>query len=237
MSRSAHTTAPQPELSAVDPAAVDEADHLAASVARVERRLRMLDDLAEMAMKLAARVTERALAEDPATAKAAAAGDAPVDRAADSLAKLSRAVRLTLDLAGRLEETLRRLRAGETAARTVRRQECEARAARVEMAREFAARSKVAGQVATVIFSESESEAECDDLLAALEERLEKDAAYIGAEDMPLREVVKRLCADLGLAPDWSRWTDDGWPEPSDVFEARPLWSPFSQVSRKPLLS
>jgi hypothetical protein len=215
MSASAHTTALPPKLSAVDPAAVDEADHLAASVARVERRLRMLDDLAEMAMKLASRVTERALAED--------------------LAKLSRAVRLTLDLAGRLEETLRRLRAGEITARAIRRQEGEATATRAQMAREIGARGKVAGQVATVIFSESESERECEDLLDALEERLSNDAAYIDAADMPLREVVERLCADLGLQPDWSGWTDDGWPEPADVFEARPPWSPFSQVGRKPL--
>jgi hypothetical protein len=234
MSASAHTTALPPKLSAVDPAAVDEADHLAASVARVERRLRMLDDLAEMAMKLASRVTERALAEDPAAAKAAA-GDAPADRAADDLAKLSRAVRLTLDLAGRLEETLRRLRAGEITARAIRRQEGEATATRAQMAREIGARGKVAGQVATVIFSESESERECEDLLDALEERLSNDAAYIDAADMPLREVVERLCADLGLQPDWSGWTDDGWPEPADVFEARPPWSPFSQVGRKPL--
>ena len=46
-----------------------------------------------------------------------------------------------------------------------------------------------------VIHSESESETESDDLLDALEER---------------------LCGDLGLKPDWSRWTDDGWPEPDE---------------------
>jgi len=233
MSSSDHTPQPQPQP---QPSA-DEADHIAASVARVERRLRMLDDLAEMAMKLASRVTERALAGDPAAAKTAE-GDALPDLAAEHLAKLSRAVRLTLDLAGRLEETLRGLRAGEIAVRAVRRQESEDRASRTEMARTAAARDKVAEQVAMVVFSESESERDCDDLLEALEERLTDDVAYIDAEDEPLREVVERLCADLGLKPDWSRWTDEGWPErPEDVFKIRAPWSPFSQVSRKPVLT
>ena len=169
MSKSAHTPAPAPQSdpSADAPAAIDEADHLAASVARVERRLRMLDDLAEMAMKLASRVTERALAEDAASTKAEP-GDAPPDFAADDLAKLSRAVRLTLDLAGRLEETLARLRAGENLVRAARRQQHEDRASRARMARETAARDKVSEQVAMVIFSESESETECGDLLDAL---------------------------------------------------------------------
>src|ERR1700757_1184132 len=92
--------APQPDPPADAPAAVDEADLLAASVARVEHRLRLLDELAEMAMKMARRVTEEA---------AKAADAAASTYAADDLAKLSRAVRLTLDLAGRLEESLRAL--------------------------------------------------------------------------------------------------------------------------------
>ena len=66
-----------------------------------------------------------------------------------------------------------------------------------------------------VIHSESESETESDDLLDALEER---------------------LCGDLGLKPDWSRWTDDGWPEPDELLNTRETWSPFNRVSRKPVL-
>ncbi|MDB5482537.1 MAG: hypothetical protein JWO83_3590 [Caulobacteraceae bacterium] len=236
MSKSDLTTAPapQPDPPAADPPAVDEADLLAASVARVEHRLRLVDELAEMAMKLARRVTERALAEDPAPTKA---GDAPPDFAADHLAKLSRAVRLTLDLAGRLEETLRALRAGEIAVRAAHRQEGEARASRARMARDAAARDKVSEQVAMVIFSESESETESNDLLDALAERLSDDIVYIDVEDQPLREAVERLCGDLGLKPDWSRWTDDGWPEQDEFFNTRERWSPFNRVSRKPVLT
>ena len=238
MSKPARTTAPapQPDPPPIDPPAVDEADLVAASVARVERRLRMLDDLAEMAMKLASRVTERALAEEAASAKDAA-GDTPPDFAADDLAKLSRAVRLTLDLAGRLEETLVRLRAGEISVRAACRQEHEERASRARMQRGAATRDKVAEQVAMVIFSESESERESSDLLEALEERLSDDVAYIDIEDQPLREVVERLCRDLGLKPDWSRWTDDGWLDQDDFLKSRASWSPFNWVSQKPILT
>ncbi|MDB5479935.1 MAG: hypothetical protein JWO83_988 [Caulobacteraceae bacterium] len=238
MSKSAHTTAPapQPDPAPIDPPMVDEADLLAASVARVERRLRMLDELAEMAMKLASRVTERALAEDAAASAKAVAGDAPADFAADDLTKLSRAVRLTLDLAGRLEETLARLRSGEITVRAARRQEHEERASRARNQRDAAARDKVAEQVTMVIYSESESETESSDLLDALAERLSDDIVYIDVEDQPLREAVERLCGDLGLKPDWSRWTDDGWPEPDEFFKTREPWSPFNRVSRKPVL-
>ena len=220
--------APQPDPPPADAPAVDEADLLAASVARVEHRLRLLDELAEMAMKMARLVTEEAAT---ATDKAAST------YAADDLAKLSRAVRLTLDLAGRLEETLARLRAGEVTVRAARRQEREERAFRSQDQRAAAARDKVSEQVAMVIFSESESETESRDLLEALEERLSDDVVYIDVEDQPLREVVERLCRDLDLKPDWSRWTDEGWPEPDEFFKTRATWSPFNRVSRKPVLT
>ena len=240
MSKSARTTAPAPRPDPIPAdalAAVDEAGLLAAAVARVEHRLRLLDELAEMAMTLARGVTKRAVAADEADATTqASAKDAALSCAADDFGKLSRALRLTLDLTDRLEETLRRLRAGEAAARVARRQDDEARASRAGMARAVAARDKVSEQVAMVILSESESEGECGDLLDALAERLTDDAAYADVEDQPLREVVERLCGDLGLAPDWSRWTRDGWPEsPGEVFAKRQPWSPFSQVSREPI--
>ncbi len=87
-----------------------------------------------------------------------------------------------------------------------------------------------------VIYSESESETESSDLLDALEERLSDDIVYIDIEDQPLREAVERLCGDLGLKPDWSRWTDDGWPDQDEFLNTRETWSPFNRVSRKPVL-
>ena len=90
-------------------------------------------------------------------------------------------------------------------------------------------------QVTTVIAREAESERESEDLLDALEERMTDDLVYLDVEDQPLREVVERLCADLGLHPDWSGWTDKGWPDPPEA--GRPQWSPFHRVSRRPILA
>ncbi|MDB5480274.1 MAG: hypothetical protein JWO83_1327 [Caulobacteraceae bacterium] len=243
MSKSARIAAPapQPDPPADDPLAVDAAELLAASIARVEHRLRLLDEMAEMVMKLARGVTEQGLA-----AKAAPANTAPNDApgreasapdTADGLAKLSRALRLTLDLAGRLEETLRHLRSGEAAARETRRRERQARDARAVIDKCEARQGRVIEQVTMAIHREAESEADSCDLLKALDERLEDDIAYVDLDGGPLREMVEKLCGDLGLSPDWSRWTDEGWPEPPHVFFAnRSPWSPFNRPSRKPLL-
>jgi hypothetical protein len=49
-----------------------------------------------------------------------------------------------------------------------------------------------------------------------------------------VRETVERLCRDLGLNPDWSRWDGEGWIA-GDPF-ARPLCSRFNRPGAKPLL-
>ena len=53
-------------------------------------------------------------------------------------------------------------------------------------------------------------------------------------EDWPLNETVERLCNDLGLDPDWSRWTGDDWAD--DYQLRRPRCSPFNNHARGPLL-
>ncbi|HLZ83029.1 MAG TPA: hypothetical protein VKQ54_05635 [Caulobacteraceae bacterium] len=234
--------APQPDPPAADPTAVDEAGLLAASVARVEHRLALLDELADIAMEMARGVAEHSRAVKAAAAEAAKAGETPEahDFGADDLAKLSRAVRLTLDLAGRLEETLRALRAGEAKIHEARRQERREREGRdlsASIERVEARKARVIEQVHMVIAREAESEGDSCDLLAALDERLNDDIDYINIDERPLREAVERICKDLDLKPDWSRWTDDGWPEdPLAVLGVRPPWSPFNRPSRTPLL-
>jgi hypothetical protein len=252
MSKSARTADPahQPDPLADDPSA-DEADLLAASIARAKHRLRLLDEMAEMVMTLARDVTQQGVA-----AKAASPDPAPNDAparqapprhpappaiangsAADDLARLSRALRLTVDLAGRLEETLRGLRSGELKVREARRTERELRAGRAVIDKHEAMLDRVVEQVSMAIQREAESEADSCALLKALDERIEDDIAYVNVDSGPLREWVEKLCGDLGLSPDWSGWTDEGWSEPAHVFFARrPPWSPFNRPSRKPLL-
>jgi hypothetical protein len=243
MAKDASIAAPAapPDPPAEDPAAVDEAELLAASAARIEHRLRLLDELAEIAMNMVRGVAEQSQAAKAAAAESAKAGATPADTAhdfgADDLAKLSRAVRLTLDLAGRLEEALRALRAGEATARETRRETRAANDNRATIERSEAVQNQVREQVTIAIAREAESEADSCDLLEALDERLDDDIAYVFVGQTPLRETVERICKDLGLSPDWSGWTAGGWPQaPADGFPPRSPWSPFNRPSRKPLL-
>ena len=68
----------------------------------------------------------------------------------------------------------------------------------------------------------------------ALDERLEDDEAYRDFEDRPIEETVRRLCDDLCLSPNWSRWDGDGWID-EEITGARPASSPFNRPSCKPL--
>lgn len=41
-----------------------------------------------------------------------------------------------------------------------------------------------------------------------------------------LKETVEAVCADLGLTPDWSRWTGDGWLPPTSGYQWQTMWAP-----------
>jgi hypothetical protein len=227
---------------AADPSAVDEADVLAASVRRAERRLRMLERASEITMDVMESLRRQVLAgepsriADPADAATPAASPAVADPAA-ALAKLSRSLRLTLDLEARFDEALRTLRAGETSARETCRRAREARAEAAADEQREATRDRIHTQVCRAIRAEAETEEEISERLAALTERLDVDPAYDEADERPLREVVEQLCGDLGLSPDWSAWTeDDGWQDPADSPPYRVRSSRFNRVSPKPIL-
>jgi hypothetical protein len=40
------------------------------------------------------------------------------------------------------------------------------------------------------------------------------DPAFRRLLNGPLKDAVAAICADLGLKPDWSLWTEDGFPPP-----------------------
>jgi hypothetical protein len=208
-----------------DPAAPANDDAPDPSVARAERRLRLLEELAEIGMELARALRPGAIGEMPAPDKASGKVRDP----ADAFAPLSRAIRLTLALEAKTDEQLRDLKAG-----VVRDREAdEARAVeRAKKARE-AREQRVHGLVMDVALAECESDAAYD-VWEALDERLEHDEAYDDYADPPLRETVERLCKDLCLSPDWSRWDGEGWNQ--DGPPVRPSYSPFHTPSAKPLL-
>ena len=235
----------------LDDAAAAEAPDPA--VLRAERRLRVLEELTQIGMDLARGLHRQALpAPDPAEAVApvdptdtrapdaseTSAGRAPtpvtpVGDPSVAFARISRAIRLTLALEARTDEALRALRAGVVVEREARRVQARNRAADEAVARSQA-RSET---VERLVFEAAEREIEdldaLNDVLEALEERLEQDEAYQDLERAPLRETVERLCADLELSPDWSRWEGEGW-APEEPF-SRPKASIWRRPSRKPL--
>jgi hypothetical protein len=211
------------------------------AVLRAEWRLRLLEEIAEVCMDLA-RIVHRqaqaaAQAADPTAIEPA---EAPVNRltptTADpsaALARISRALRLTLALHARTDEALCALRAGVIAEREARRVAAGRRAADEAEARAKSHRDTVERLVIEAAEREVEDDETLGAVMEALEERLEEDDAYWDLDQMPLREAVERLCADLELTPDWSRWEGEGWP-PKPPF-SRFRFSPWSRPSRTPL--
>lgn len=220
--------APPPPI-ADDPAAVAEAERLALAVVRAERRLRTFEEISEIGMRLL-----RGLENPPAKDEAS---DKPRLDPALAFAKLSRAVRLTLELEARAEETLRAAIAGEMTADATRGAARERLAREADADQQQRAVARVADQVFIAIARETETKDDYDERSAALDERLDWDVAYDDVRGRPFREVVEQLCEDLDLTPDWSDWTDDGWPDPPQVGrDARPHHSPFRAPSPWPIL-
>jgi len=134
------------------------------SVARAERRLRLLEELAEIGMELA-----RAL-KPGAEADKTTAAEAPGKDPAAVFAPLSRAIRLTLALEARTDQDLRDLKAGVSRAR----KEARAKAAHDCGARE----QQVRALVLNVAERECESREAFDELEEALQERMDYDEVY-----------------------------------------------------------
>jgi hypothetical protein len=68
-------------------------------------------------------------------------------------------------------------------------------------------------------------------LLTDLTERLGEermDPAFYRLLNGPIKDAVAAICADLGLRPDWSQWTEDGFPPPpgGEVTEWRIFLTP-----------
>jgi hypothetical protein len=135
----------------------------------VERRLALLQELAEIGMSLV-----RGLAAEPVSPEVAL-----------TFARISRAVRQTVALEARLEQEAAGIRRAQGAQRKHQAQR----------------------HVERILVAEA-SEADADDLLADLYERLadEDDCDFA---DKPLGEIVARICADLGVTFDPEVWQDE----------------------------
>ena len=190
------------------------------AVLRAERRLRLLEEMTEAGMKQL-----RALAGGAASAEAK-------DRdPVDDYARLTRALRLTISLEAKTDQELRDLEAGIV---RERQESQEKRWEKPTWTQQKADnyRFKLWRLVGDTIDAEAETEDEAGLLYQALEERLDEDQAYRDCLDRPMRETVGRLCKDLAITPDMSRWDEEGHIHPP----IRPRHCPFKNPSRVPLL-
>ena len=196
------------------------------AVPRAERRLKLLEEITGIGMELlrtlkpGAAGTEAAKGRDPA----------------EIFAPLSRAVRLTLTLEAKTDQELRDLKAGIVRAREEDRTRLAKRERKAAAKDAETRKHKVWEAVFEVAEVEIEPGEDFDNLMEALDERLEVDPAYADCGERPVRETAQRLFKDLMLNPDMSQWDDeaDGWIRDE---RGRKRASPFHRPSRKPFLN
>jgi hypothetical protein len=193
-------------------------------VLRAERRLAVLAELTEIGLEMARGL--RAAAAAPADGDAGAV-PGRAKHPAELFASLSRAIRLTLSLEAKTDQEWRDLKAGIVKAR----ENTQAGPPRDRIM----TRLHIENLVAEAIDAEAETRDEACDLYEACEQRLFEDEAYYHFTERPYRETVERLCKDLGLTFDESRWEGDGWRR--DLPRVRPRYSVFNQPSRVALLN
>jgi hypothetical protein len=197
------------------------ADDDAAPITCAEQRLAMLRRLAELGMQLAEKLAERAVSS-PSDAE-------PKHDPAESFARISRAVRLTLALEAKFEQDLAAPRAaGASAAPTVDphpRPPFDDPWGLKKRDHPSEHRNRIRDNVWDVLNHDVSDVHQATELLGDLHERLTDGERYDSFLYRPLRESVEAICNDLGLAPDWSRWTEDGFPP--DTRNPRRDWASF----------
>ena len=166
-----------------------------AAVAWAQRRHAMLDRLAALGMRLAEEVVERAV-ESPYHPE-------PKHEPVRAYDRVARAVRLTLVLQARTEEQIIALRKGEPISTIVAPEpEPSARP-------EVSPRERARDAVADVIDLEMPDGETAERALSRLRENLLDREIYDDLLALPFRDCVAAICADLGLDPDWSQWSDE----------------------------
>ena len=185
-----------------------ENPHVAAAIARAERRRAVLERLSEIGMNLAEQIGAHSAASMAAVNE---------ERGCDpsrAYATVSRAVRMTLALEARVDGEILALRRGELPAPRRCRALGAVEIAQPESPRPVAKapdprRDRAGDAVREAVHLEAKSIDEARETLDALNERLFDSEAYDVLLNLPLRDAVAAICADLGLSPDWSLWTED----------------------------
>jgi hypothetical protein len=212
---------------------------------RVERRLAMLDQLAELAMSAAVAAErkiveqaerERGAAPDPTGARDQIAKNLQLD-----FSRAAQAVRQTLALQEKIEQDhlARTDRAAAEAAARRAQAAAEAAARRAAVAQRRAAerqanierrKAQVKQDLGRVIRAKA-TPGTLEILLAHLSIQLRPERLDSDFGDVPLREIFLRICRNLGLPEEWSRqWDEEPEPEgsapgdaPAPIHATRPV--------------
>ncbi len=207
------------------PAAEDASDP---SIERAERRLQLLEELAEIGMELARGLKQPGPAGGAAEPQAAAeAASGRRCDPAEAFAGLSRAIRLTLVLEERTDQALRDLKAGLATARQETRERAAKAAADAADRRRAHRKARVTDLVMEAGRERIADEADLERLDLEFEERFLLDDDSWADDERPLRQVVEEICAFFDLTPDWGRWTGEGWSAPD-----RPAEWPWTVASK-----
>ena len=198
------------------------AEGLEPPAVREARHVRMLQELAEIGMDIAQALRRRVLAEAEAGETDPAAKPAPSPPSYDpglAFGRVARAVRQCLALEARLAETGWERATQKEAERLGAVGDSHIMALlRVEELRE-----QVEKQIDRIA-----DDAEADRLLRDLDERL-GDFDQDEADELnqaPLSALIARICADLGLEPDWRVWAGEPWAQTEA--QVRPAGSPYA---------
>jgi hypothetical protein len=178
-----------------------------AAQARTARQLAMLQELAEIGMQIARAVRDEALARtERAADERAPARPSPFGGGDLGLvySRIARAVRQTLALESRLADGIEKARTEQA-----RSQVAAVRTAFDE--RQHEVRDYVAEAIEAEAAERGTPERDVERLLDDLDERLEDGDYDEALADAPIGDLVARICADLGVTPDWSLWDDQAW--------------------------
>ena len=173
--------------------------HVVAAIARAEARRAVLEKLTEVGMELVEEIRDRNVK--------AAYHPEPRHDPARAFALVSRAVRLTLAFEARIDAEILAMRKGDVIAPAKRA--AEKPAAYPSTLALGPVGVRVRDTVVSAIHAEFDA---WNGAMGALDELHERLVDYERQESFAARtwrECVDAICADLGLEPDWNRWSDD----------------------------
>ena len=191
---------------------------------RVEQRLAMLQELAELGMAAATaakqRIVEQAERERGAAPDPTGARDQIAKSFQLDFARAAQAVRQTLALQEKIEQD-HLARIDREAAEAKARKAAAAQRRAAERQAKIARRKALIGQELGRVIRAKAAPRNVHTLIDNLHARLRPERLDSDFGDVPLREIFLRICRNLGVPEEWSRqWGEDAEPEGSESGEA-----------------